>query len=204
MSSIFIWKADMPIISQTTVRYYLGANWFLQENEHNSFSYLLTDQHLFSTNAHPSVLVYNGTCMPPNWVGSELLEVMDVPYQLIKEDNYGKLEQLGMWMRCILYTHINEHMYKDEFMNVIEWSKAVNGLCVKQPYVMQPFVMQPFVKQPYVTQPYVKQPYVKQPYVKQPYVKQPYVKQPYVKQPYHKINNVHNTTYDRMIIDMNA
>jgi len=40
--------------------------------------------------------------------------------------------------------------------------------------------------------------------VTQPYVKQPYVKQPYVKQPYHKINNVHNTTYDRMIIDMNA
>ena len=123
MSSIFIWKTDAPL-PLTTVSYYSGADWFLQEMDGVSLSYSLVNQYIFSSATHHTVLVYDGTVMPPNWVGSELLEVTDVPYQRIKEDNYGRLEQLGTWMRCIVHKSMGQP--EDEFVNIMEWSRCVN------------------------------------------------------------------------------
>jgi hypothetical protein len=44
-------------------------------------------------------MVFDAICMPQNWVGSEIMEIMEVPYQRIREDADGILEQLGGWMR---------------------------------------------------------------------------------------------------------
>lgn len=135
MPSIFIWKTLNQINSQTTLQYYSGTDWFLEEHigntTGNTTSYTYIDQHVLSTKTH-DVLIYNAIQMPHNWIGSELLEMIQVPYQFIKEDNYGKLEQLGTWMRCIInkdYDSIssgNECMTNEcmtnEFMNILKWS----------------------------------------------------------------------------------
>jgi hypothetical protein len=44
-------------------------------------------------------MAFEAVCMPQNWVGSEIMEIMEVPYQRIREDADGVLEQLGGWMR---------------------------------------------------------------------------------------------------------
>ena len=145
MPSIFIWKTSNQINSQTTLQYYSGTDWFLEEHVGNTTgntvgnttSYTYIDQHVLSTKTHDTVLLYNAIQMPHNWIGSELLEMIQVPYQFIKQDNYGKLEQLGTWMRCIInkdYDSIssgnefmgNEFMTNEfmtnEFMNILKWS----------------------------------------------------------------------------------
>jgi hypothetical protein len=93
MPSIFVWKAITPI-SSSSIRYYSGSNWFLEEHSSHSFSYLYCQQQTLSQG-----MVFDAQCMPQNWVGSEIMEIMEVPYQLIREDADGVLEQLGGWMR---------------------------------------------------------------------------------------------------------
>jgi hypothetical protein len=93
MPSIFVWKAITPI-SSSSIRYYSGSNWFLEEHLTHSFSYLYCQQQTLSQG-----MVFDAQCMPQNWVGSEIMEIMEVPYQLIREDADGVLEQLGRWMR---------------------------------------------------------------------------------------------------------
>jgi len=93
MPSIFVWKAMNPI-SSSSIRYYSGSNWFLEEHSSHSFSYLYCQQQTLSQG-----MVFDAQCMPQNWVGSEIMEIMEVPYQLIREDADGVLEQLGGWMR---------------------------------------------------------------------------------------------------------
>ena len=93
MPSIFVWKAITPI-SSSSIRYYSGSNWFLEEHLSHSFSYLYCQQQTLSQG-----MVFDAQCMPQNWVGSEIMEIMEVPYQLIREDADGMLEQLGGWMR---------------------------------------------------------------------------------------------------------
>ena len=92
MPSIFVWKSNKPVPS-STIPYYSGANWFLEENS-TSISYLYCNQLELSNG-----MVFDAKQMPQNWVGSELLEIMQVPYQRIKEDSYGILDQVGGWMR---------------------------------------------------------------------------------------------------------
>jgi hypothetical protein len=93
MPSIFVWKAITPI-SSSSIRYYSGSNWFLEEHPSHSVSYLYCQQQSLSQG-----MVFETICMPQNWVGSEIMEIMEVPYQLIREDADGVLEQLGGWMR---------------------------------------------------------------------------------------------------------
>jgi hypothetical protein len=93
MPSIFVWKTMNPI-SSSSIRYYSGSNWFLEEHSSHSFSYLYCQQQTLSQG-----MVFEAVCMPQNWVGSEIMEIMEVPYQQIREDGDGVLEQLGGWMR---------------------------------------------------------------------------------------------------------
>jgi len=93
MPSIFVWKATNPI-SSSSIRYYSGSNWFLEEHPSHSLSYLYCQQQTLSQG-----MVFDAQCMPQNWVGSEIMEIMEVPYQRIREDADGVLEQLGGWMR---------------------------------------------------------------------------------------------------------
>ena len=93
MPSIFVWKAMNPI-SSSSIRYYSGSNWFLEEHPSHSLSYLYCQQQTLSQG-----MAFDAQCMPQNWVGSEIMEIMEVPYQRIREDADGVLEQLGGWMR---------------------------------------------------------------------------------------------------------
>lgn len=104
MPSIFIWKATQPNKSQQMITYFSGSDWFLEEHEMESRSFSFIDQTcitLTSSKDITSVLVYHAKKLPHNWVGSDILEIITVPYQLIKSDAFGTLEQIGDWMRFI-------------------------------------------------------------------------------------------------------
>jgi hypothetical protein len=94
MPSIFIWKAATPLPA-SSILYYSGANWFLEEHVTHSHSYQYENQMMLSNN----VIAYQATKMPRDWVGSEILEMITIGYQLIREDSNGVLEQIGEWMR---------------------------------------------------------------------------------------------------------
>lgn len=104
MPSIFIWKAKQPNTSQQMITYFSGSDWFLEEHQTESHSFSFIDQTCITlTNSEDitSVLVYHANKLPHNWVGSDILEIITVPYQLIKSDAFGTLEQIGDWMRFI-------------------------------------------------------------------------------------------------------
>ena len=72
--------------------------------------------------------------MPQDYIGSELLEVTNIPYEIIKSDNYGTLEKIGNWMRFISKNEIDfeETSLKNEFSIIKIWmNKQSNN---KQPY----------------------------------------------------------------------
>uniref|UniRef100_A0A6C0KRA1 Uncharacterized protein n=1 Tax=viral metagenome TaxID=1070528 RepID=A0A6C0KRA1_9ZZZZ len=94
MPSIFIWKATTPLPS-STILYYAGANWFLEEHATYSYSYQYENQIKLSN----EVIAYQAIKMPHDWVGSEIFETITIGYQLIREDSNGILEQIGEWMR---------------------------------------------------------------------------------------------------------
>ena len=96
MPSIFVWKASVPNSSSKTIPYYSGSNWFLEEHDHLSSSYMYNNQ--YSTH---EFIAYHAIKMPQNWVGSELLETIHVPYQCMKDDEYGSLDHIGNWFRFI-------------------------------------------------------------------------------------------------------
>jgi hypothetical protein len=112
MPSIFVWKSETPITSNKQIRHYYGSNWFMEDNEYASKSYKYLEQTLITTLNNEKIIVYNAKTMPQDWVGSELLEVSSLPYKMIKSDNYGTLEQIGIWMRFISNNDI-------EFDNII-------------------------------------------------------------------------------------
>ena len=104
MPSIFIWKAEQPNKSQQIITYFSGSDWFLEEYETNTHSFSLIDQtsiSLKNITDIQSVLVYHSKRMPDNWVGSDILEIINVPYKKIKSDSFGTLEHIGEWMRFI-------------------------------------------------------------------------------------------------------
>ena len=63
-------------------------------------SYMYTNQ-MIETVHGKKVLIYHVVQMPANWVGSDCLEIIQIPYKLHKKDEYGQLDQLGSWMRFI-------------------------------------------------------------------------------------------------------
>ena len=109
MPSIFIWKATKPNTSKKTIKVYSGSNWMLEDNDYSSKSFMFLEQIvLFNNEAfNGSVITYNTKSMPQDWVGSELLEVTNVPYEILKDDTYGLLEQLGSWMRLTVKGSMN-------------------------------------------------------------------------------------------------
>ncbi len=127
MPSIFIWKSDVPNTSKNIIRCYLGANWVLEDNDNGeSKSYQLTQQYGFDNN-NISVLVNNAKLMPNDWIGSELLEVIQCPYQLIKSDNYAKYELIGNWNRVTLYNTLDLFDFKCEIeiTNILIWINQI-------------------------------------------------------------------------------
>ena len=133
MPSIFIWKSNEPNTSKKTIRFYSGSNWVLEESDYSSKSYIYLEQIVISE-SNNSVITFNSKDMPQDYIGSELLEVTNIPYEIIKSDNYGTLEKIGNWMRCISKNEIDfeETSLKNEFSIIKIWmNKQSNN---KQPY----------------------------------------------------------------------
>ena len=131
MPSIFIWKATTSNTSKKMIKIYSGSNWMLEENEScsNSKSYMYLDQIVISE-SNDLLITFHTKNMPLDWVGSDLLEVSYVPYEIIKSDNYGTLEMIGEWMR---FTKNNEIEYsaeslKAEYINVKKWINHKNHI----------------------------------------------------------------------------
>jgi hypothetical protein len=127
MPSIFIWKADAPNTSKKTIRFYSGSNWVLEDNDYTSKSYMYLEQ-IVITESDNSVITFRSKDMPQDWVGTELLEVSNVPYEFVKSDNYGTLEKIGDWMRFTTKseTIFNADFLKDEFINIQKWINQKN------------------------------------------------------------------------------
>lgn len=60
--------------------------------------------------------------MPNNWVGSQLLESSSLPYALIKEDKYARLEQIGNWMRATTLHDIPYEFRNNEWNTIQKWA----------------------------------------------------------------------------------
>jgi hypothetical protein len=122
MTSIFIWKNDTPNTSNKSVKIYSGSNWVLEESEYFSKSYTYLNQIVISE-SNNSVITFNIKNMPQDYVGSDLLEVKYLPYELIKSDNYGILERIGNWNRFTLNQEIDYTLNNltSEYKNIIRW-----------------------------------------------------------------------------------
>ncbi len=120
MPSIFIWKSNNSNVSKDIIRYYVGVNWILEDiDNRNSKSYQLNKQNTIEYNGI-NILVNDAKLMPTDWIGSELLEVIQCPYQLIKSDKYATYELIGNWNRVIL--HDTSYKYNiDEFIKILSW-----------------------------------------------------------------------------------
>jgi hypothetical protein len=125
MPSIFIWKSSKPNTSKKTIRIYSGSNWMLEDNDYSSKSYKFIDQ-IVIPGFNDSVITFNTKSMPQDWIGTELLEVTQVAYELIKTDNYGTLEQLGNWMRFTSSSEIefNKETLESELIKIKSWMDA--------------------------------------------------------------------------------
>lgn len=121
MSSIFIWKSDKLVISDKIITYYNGSNWFLEECSTYSKSYMYMDEFNLL-----DVQCYLIKEMSSDWVGNYLLEKWDnIPYCLIKDDDYATLEQIGKWIRCKLKNPIEfeENELKLQWKHIQDWIK---------------------------------------------------------------------------------
>ena len=127
MPSIFIWKSNKQNTSKKTIRVYSGSNWILEDNDYSSKSYLYLEQIVIS-GFNDTVITFNIKNMPQDWTGSELLEVTQMPYELIKSDNYGTLEQIGNWMRftCLKDIEYNKETLETELVNIQNWMNKTN------------------------------------------------------------------------------
>jgi hypothetical protein len=115
MPSLFVWKATSPLTSSTSLTYYSGSNWFLEEHSTYCKSAIYLNQRALSNHGW----VYDIKWMPTNWVGSHLLENVSVPYALLKEDVVGRLEQLGDWMRFTSYHEVDDK--EAEWERIQQW-----------------------------------------------------------------------------------
>ena len=124
MQSIFIWKSDKQCVSNSHMKYFMGSNWVLEDNQNTQKSYKINEQlDIKNSSLSDTILIHNISIMPNNWIGSELLEVISVPYKLIKSDEYGTLEQLGEWNRFTLNNtiHFNKDVVRNEMKRIIKW-----------------------------------------------------------------------------------
>ena len=118
MPSIFVWPATESILTLSTCTYYSGSNWFMEEHESSSIAYEYQQQFMLS-----DVLAWKAKRLTQDCLGADLLEVLTVPYRLIKDDSYATLEQVGSWMRCILKkdTECSVDTLQTEWNTVQKW-----------------------------------------------------------------------------------
>ena len=136
MPSIFVWLASEPNLTLSTCTYYSGSNWFMQENGNNTVAYEYQQQTML-----PGVLAWKAKRLSHDQLGYDLLEVLTVPYRLVKEDSYATLEQVGSWMRCMLKkdTVDDAITLEYEWSVVQKWrsttvlSKSLDGIKKKLP-----------------------------------------------------------------------
>jgi len=95
MPSIFSWIAATPLDGKETIDYYVGSDWFAQDDNQSRVAY----QYISQTQ-QDGVIIWEAEMRGEDWVGCDLLEIIAVPYKKHKEDAVGCLEQLGKWMRC--------------------------------------------------------------------------------------------------------
>jgi hypothetical protein len=73
---------------------------------------------LYDSTDNEHILVHNIAYYSNNWCGSNILECMDVPYKLLKVDNYGTFEHIGDWYRVTLNRIINNQYLGKEYNNI--------------------------------------------------------------------------------------
>jgi hypothetical protein len=128
MPSIFIWKAITTSTTHNTskkmIKIYSGSNWVLEENESCSISksYIYLDQIVISK-SNDLLITFHTKNMPLDWVGSDLLEVSCVSYEMIKSDAVGTLEIIGEWMRFTTNAEIEYSVesLKAEYNIIQKW-----------------------------------------------------------------------------------
>lgn len=141
MPSIFIWKTDEPNTSKKQIRFYSGSNWILEDNDFSSKSYMFLDQ-IVIPGFNDSVITYRAQQMPQDWVGSELLEVSNIPFEQIKADNYGTLDRLGNWMRFISKGEIDfdSETLEKELIKIKKWMNQAAPMKLQQkPAYQKPY-----------------------------------------------------------------
>ena len=127
MPSIFVWKASTPNPSKKSIRCYSGSNWVVEDNDYSSRSYKYTQQIVIPGSGSNSVITFLAKTMPQDWVGSELLEVHHVPYELLRSDAYGTLEHIGYWMRMTPRKEWSETEFTREHLQA-EWNEIQQWL----------------------------------------------------------------------------
>jgi len=118
MPSIFVWKSDVPNMG-ASIRYLMGGDWYMEDHNTSSHSMRYRNQ----TRIHSSILVWDAERMSASWVGSECLDLLSVPYHLIKKDSYATLEQVGQWFRCTLTKDVEwtQATLEKEYETIRRW-----------------------------------------------------------------------------------
>jgi hypothetical protein len=90
----------------------------MQENGSSSIAYEYQSQ-----SSLPGVLTWKARKLSPDQLGADLLEVLTIPYHLVKDDSYATLEQIGSWMRCILKknTEYDVNTLQNEWSTIQTW-----------------------------------------------------------------------------------
>ena len=137
MPSIFVWKASTPNPSKKSIRCYSGSNWVVEDNDYASRSYQYTQQIVIPGSGSDSVITFLVKMMPQDLVGSELLEVHHVPYELLRSDAYGTLEHIGNWMRMTPRKEWSETDFTREHLEA-EWKKIQQWMNIPSPHTHPP------------------------------------------------------------------
>lgn len=90
----------------------------MQENGNTTIGYEYQQQTALS-----GVLIWKAKRLSKDCLGADLLEVLTIPYRLVKEDSYATLEQVGSWMRCILKkdTEYDVNALQTEWSAIQKW-----------------------------------------------------------------------------------
>lgn len=133
MQSIFVWKSDKPLTHSSTITYYSGSYWFMEESEQDTKSYQYHQQkELLPTSIHQeSVFAWRAEKMGSDWVGSQLLHIETIPYHKVKEDSYAICEYIGDWFRCIVKsdpTSWSTENLEKEIQNIHSWLSATSPI----------------------------------------------------------------------------
>jgi hypothetical protein len=132
MSTVFIWKASVANNADSYLKYVMGPNWILEDYPDSSTkSYKIVSQtSLIDSVDNADIAVFNIAPYSDNWCGGNILEIINVPYKLLKVDKYGIYEQLGEWNRVTLNKLVDSQFLGKEYNNIKNWilRKARNNI----------------------------------------------------------------------------